>query len=152
MLLRYVLSKEAFERLGNKLSMNLSFCTETGLEDVDTQACLRKLDVFPEKSLDDLGRERFHALHIKKSFFGDFNDGDRAYASNQLKSGLDCCSDSFISFHYISEKEMIRLGTIVDRHEYLLRLGLEKEKPKFKQIMDEFLMMEEVDNEISKSN
>ena len=146
------MSKEAFRRLGEQINQNMSFCQNSGIEDVDIQVCLRKLNVFPEKSLDDLGRERFHALHIKKSFFGDFNDGDRAYASNQLKSGLDCCSDSFISFHYISEKEMIRLGTIVDRHEYLLRLGLEKEKPKFKQIMDEFLMMEEFDNEMSKSN
>ncbi len=34
--------------------------------------CLRKLDVYPGKSIDHLGRERFHCLDPTAHFYGRF--------------------------------------------------------------------------------
>jgi glycoprotein-N-acetylgalactosamine 3-beta-galactosyltransferase len=61
----YVLSNEALNRIGNALNNNYSFCQNTGTEDVDVARCLRKLKVYKNSSLDDLGRERFHPLNIQ---------------------------------------------------------------------------------------
>jgi hypothetical protein len=60
----YILSNEAFNRLGSAISKNLTFCRLDGAEDVNVASCLRKLGVYPNKSIDDLGRERFHSLSI----------------------------------------------------------------------------------------
>ena len=68
----YVLSNEAFNRLGSILSKNYSFCENNGIEDIDVALCLRKLQVYPNKSIDDLGRERFHPVDLVSSFRGDF--------------------------------------------------------------------------------
>lgn len=55
----YILSNEALNRLGTKLSTNYTSCRNSGLEDVDVGACLRTVGVTMEKSLDSFGRERF---------------------------------------------------------------------------------------------
>ena len=52
----YVLSKEAFNRIGAALNKNYSFCKNTNFEDVDVAGCLRKLFVYKGKSIDDQGR------------------------------------------------------------------------------------------------
>ncbi len=41
----YVLSREAMMRLGEALDKNNTLCSNTGIEDVDTANCLRKLNV-----------------------------------------------------------------------------------------------------------
>jgi hypothetical protein len=81
----YVLSKESFNRLGEKLVNNVSYCHNSGNEDVDVHACLRTLGVYPNKSIDDFGRERFHMIDLRSSYFGDFRDGMDGYAANPLK-------------------------------------------------------------------
>ena len=40
-----------------------------GTEDVDVARCLRRLGVYPNKSIDEFGRERFHPL----SLFGHYH-------------------------------------------------------------------------------
>ena len=67
----YLLSREAFQRLGKKLNEDYKFCPNSGLEDVDVASCLRKLGVHKNMSLDEFGRERFHALSIKRHYFGE---------------------------------------------------------------------------------
>lgn len=64
----YVLSNEAFNRLGYALNHNYSYCKNTGIEDVDVAACLRRLKVYKKSSLDELGRERFHPFNIHASY------------------------------------------------------------------------------------
>jgi glycoprotein-N-acetylgalactosamine 3-beta-galactosyltransferase len=81
----YVLSHEALRRLGDQLAMNLSFCEHYKFEDVDVQKCLRKLQVFPSKSIDELGRERFHMIGLKDSFLGRFMKGQAEWAAHPLK-------------------------------------------------------------------
>jgi hypothetical protein len=66
------LSRESFARLGEQLRKNLSFCDNSGVEDYDVHSCLRRLGVYPNKSIDEQGRERFHPLDAKSHFIGDF--------------------------------------------------------------------------------
>lgn len=68
----YVLSKEAFGRLGRQLEKNQSYCQITGTEDVDVARCLRRLGVYPNKSIDEQGRERFHPLDLGYHYLGGF--------------------------------------------------------------------------------
>ena len=81
----YVLSNEALNRLGNKLDEDYKFCPNTGTEDVDVAKCLRKLNVYPEKSIDEFGRERFHPLSLKHHFTGYFPNWLYNYSANDIK-------------------------------------------------------------------
>ena len=62
----YVLSKEAIMRLGDALDRNYTFCSNTGLEDIDTAHCLRKLNVSSGSTIDDENKQRFHAFSIRE--------------------------------------------------------------------------------------
>ena len=85
----YLLSNEAFKRLGGMLNNDYKYCPNTGkkclafiffslyfififlgTEDVDIARCLRRLGVYPNKSIDDSGRERFHPLSISGHYNG----------------------------------------------------------------------------------
>lgn len=81
----YVLSKEAFNRIGSKLNENFDFCPNSGVEDVDVAKCLRSLGVNPKPSIDDEGRERFHPLSLNDHFSGNFPEWLKQYAKNPLK-------------------------------------------------------------------
>ncbi len=54
-------------------------------KDVDVGTCFRQLGVFPAKSIDDEGKERFHPLSINDHFLGNFPDWMYEYASNPLQ-------------------------------------------------------------------
>ena len=82
----YVLSRESFRRLGQKLSETSGLsCPNSGTEDVDVAKCLRQLNVRPAKSLDELGRERFHPLNIHNHYKGRFPGWLSGYASNPVQ-------------------------------------------------------------------
>lgn len=81
----YLMSNEAFRRIGSKLNEDFKYCPNTGTEDVDVAKCFRSLEVYPEKSVDELGRERFHPLNIHGHYQGDYPDWMYTYASNPLK-------------------------------------------------------------------
>jgi hypothetical protein len=53
--------------------------------------CLRRLGVYPEKSIDDEGRERFHSMSILTNLKGDFPEWYRRYAANPLKTVICFC-------------------------------------------------------------
>lgn len=78
----YVLSKNALNRIGAKLTENEKFCPNSGTEDVDIARCLRLLDVYPNKSLDSLGRERFHMFSIDEYFKSQLPSWIYKWASN----------------------------------------------------------------------
>jgi glycoprotein-N-acetylgalactosamine 3-beta-galactosyltransferase len=81
----YVLSKTAMKRIGEKLDESYKFCPNTGTEDVDVAKCLRMLNVYPERSFDELGRERFHPLSMWDHFEGNFPDWMYSYSRNPVK-------------------------------------------------------------------
>jgi glycoprotein-N-acetylgalactosamine 3-beta-galactosyltransferase len=62
----YVLSHEAMTRLGKALNSNYSFCLNTGIEDVDTGRCLRKLGVEPGYTFDEDNKQLFHPFSVQK--------------------------------------------------------------------------------------
>ena len=81
----YVLSAEAFERIGRFLQTNYSSCSNIGMEDLDVAFCLRQLDVYPAKSLDEQGRERFHPLSIWDHYNGLYPQWFLNASSNAVK-------------------------------------------------------------------
>ena len=54
----YVLSKHAFEKIGSRLKKDFSYCPNTGVEDLDVGNCLKLLNILPQNSIDEFGRER----------------------------------------------------------------------------------------------
>jgi len=66
----YVLSNQAFERLGSALINNYTFCPNSGTEDIDCISCLDSLGVKKGKSTDSLGREKFFPQNILDFFYG----------------------------------------------------------------------------------
>ena len=81
----YVLSSEALKRIGPKLSPGDSFCPNSGTEDVDIAKCLRKVGVYPDKSIDEKGRERFHPFDVATHLIGGFPNWYFQYASNPVQ-------------------------------------------------------------------
>ncbi len=64
--------------------MRINYCNCFFLKDLDIARCLRNLNVFPNKSIDSLGRERFHPLSIYDHFNGNIPDWLKSYASNPV--------------------------------------------------------------------
>lgn len=110
----YVLSKEAvrrFVRQGMK-DRTGAICRTSdgaGAEDVEMGKCMENLGVAAGDSRDSLGRGRFfpfvpeHHLisgHMKSDFWY------YKYIYYPVKEGMGCCSDSAISFHYVSPNQM----------------------------------------------
>lgn len=81
----YVMSREAFRRLGARLVANESFCANTGVEDVDTNECLRRLGVEIESSLDEMGRQRFLVLDLMSHVNGNFPDWLYEWSTHPLE-------------------------------------------------------------------
>ena len=122
----YVLSKEALNRLGNKLITDEKSCINMGYEDLDTFRCLKQVSVFAEKSIDELGRERFHqdslwyyntnVSHVRA------NEWEIGPA-NGVRTGPDCCSDTSISFHMMNIKRQEFFADVVRNNKYNKKAG-----------------------------
>ena len=70
----YVISNEAFKRIGRKLRKNFAYCRNSGVDDVDVNACLRTLGTRMGKSIDDLGRQKFLVVGMMAHFYGHYPD------------------------------------------------------------------------------
>lgn len=109
----YVLSKEALRRLVTKGLTDQTgvICRpdEGGAEDVEMGKCMENLNVVAGDSRDSLGRGRFFPLvpehhlmvgQLPKDFWF------WKYVYYPAEEGMGCCSDSAISFHYVSPGQM----------------------------------------------
>lgn len=102
----YVLSREAVRRLVEDGLSNPKKCRSDGggSEDVEIGKCLEKVGVKAGDSRDLQGRGRFFPLapefHLVSGKSKDFWYWKYIYYPS--KEGLECCSDTAISFHYIS--------------------------------------------------
>lgn len=66
----YAMSNAAFAPMCERLINDFESCPNTGVDDVDVNACLRDLGVIMGKSLDEKGRLRFLAGSLKEFFYG----------------------------------------------------------------------------------
>ncbi len=97
-----------------------------GYEDLDTFKCLKQVSVFAEKSIDELGRERYHQDNLWYYYtnvsYVRVNDWDIG-AANGVKTDPDCCSDTTISFHNLSKKRQKFFADVVKNKRYNKKAG-----------------------------
>ncbi len=63
------------------------------------------------------------------------------------KSGFDCCSDEWVSFHYMSPEKMIRLHTVIERQTELYKQKqTTNRKPTFKSTLENYFAYERFRN------
>merc|ERR1711892_1119160 len=114
----YVLSQGALEKfvtLGLK-DPTLCKAENGGPEDVNMGRCMSKLNVTAGDSRDELGLKRFFPFEPKHHLFPQKGKKDWAYfvyTKYPEGNGTSCCSDSAISFHYISPQMMYVLYYLI---------------------------------------
>ncbi|XP_042874634.1 glycoprotein-N-acetylgalactosamine 3-beta-galactosyltransferase 1-like isoform X1 [Penaeus japonicus] len=107
----YVLSREATRKFVEEALPDDKKCKSSphGAEDAEIGKCLDKIGVMAGDSRDSLGRGRFFPFTPGTHLMGGIPGWYKAYAFYSPYVGLDCCSDTAISFHYVNTARMYEL-------------------------------------------
>ena len=109
----YVLSKEALHHFVTQGIMDKSgkLCRKDngGAEDVELGKCMESINVEAGDSRDALGRGRFFPFMPEQQLIKGNKPSDIWFWKNTFypyEEGLGCCSDSAVTFHYVTPNEM----------------------------------------------
>ncbi|KAF7989049.1 hypothetical protein HCN44_007359 [Aphidius gifuensis] len=114
----YVLSNEAVRKFVNEGLNDSKKCRSDngGAEDVEMGKCLENINVKAMDSRDQFGRGRFFPFTPESHLIPNRVAKDLWYWNYifyETKHGLNCCSDSAISFHYVSPNMMYVLEYLI---------------------------------------
>jgi glycoprotein-N-acetylgalactosamine 3-beta-galactosyltransferase len=141
----HIFSKKALIKF-NEISLhNASLCTQSdsSLDDVFVGQCLKNLAIFLD-GRDQLDQKRFFPLspeqHFKPALDPKFWYSQYLWR-NVSQGSLQCCSDTFVSKHYTSPKEMHSLQYLIyNVHPYGLQKNLTETLPR-KLSIDEIIKL-----------
>ncbi|VUZ51002.1 unnamed protein product [Hymenolepis diminuta] len=113
----YVLSRAGLRLIAEGMIREISGCRKHyGPEDVNLGKCAEAVGVQIHDSLDEHQQEVFHPFRPTSMFNKGFMDRIswiHAYNYFPVKTGLDCCSDHTVSFHYVNPSEMYALEFLI---------------------------------------
>ncbi|XP_003702599.1 glycoprotein-N-acetylgalactosamine 3-beta-galactosyltransferase 1 [Megachile rotundata] len=114
----YVLSKKALRKFVRKALSDTTKCRSdnAGAEDVEMGKCLENINVTAMDTRDPYGRGRFFPFVPEHHIIPNHVDKDFwywKYIYYKSNDGLDCCSDTAISFHYVSPNMMYVLDYLI---------------------------------------
>ncbi|KAK4309907.1 hypothetical protein Pmani_018488 [Petrolisthes manimaculis] len=111
----YVLSREAVKKFVEEALTDETKCKKSphGAEDAEMGKCLDKIGVMAGDSRDSLARGRFFPFTPATHLFGGVPKWYLDYVYYKPDTGLNCCSDTAVTFHYVDNHKMYEL-------EYLL--------------------------------
>ncbi|GMS79495.1 hypothetical protein PENTCL1PPCAC_1670, partial [Pristionchus entomophagus] len=100
----YVLSRKALELFARHAYDNETICPDDPYEDVGIARCLANLGIYPHKTINEHGQQRFNTYHPSKTFEGWSKQAN--WITDPLITGFDGIARDLISFHHISPTEM----------------------------------------------
>ncbi|VDM17447.1 unnamed protein product [Hydatigera taeniaeformis] len=113
----YVLSRGALKLIAKGMNGDIRGCRKgRGAEDVNLGTCAEAVNVTLVDSLDEHEQEIFHpfppAYMIDKKTM-EATSWVHSYNYFPIRTGLNCCSDHSVSFHYVSPSEMYTLDYLI---------------------------------------